>query len=56
MSDEALSELATAAGLLPEWEDADGVAHIVLEVTDTGTPQLTSYRRIVLRVRSLTGE
>ncbi len=30
----------------------DGVAHIILEVTDEGSPRLTSYRRIVLRVRS----
>ena len=29
MSDLPLVELATAAGLLPEWEDADGVAHVV---------------------------
>ncbi len=28
----------------------EGVAHIILEVTDDGTPQLTSYRRIVLHV------
>jgi hypothetical protein len=30
----------------------DGVAHIILEVTDDGSPQLTSYRRIVLHVRA----
>jgi hypothetical protein len=34
----------------------DGVAHIILEVTDTETPQLTSYRRIILRVQSKAGE
>jgi len=34
----------------------DGVAHRVLEVTDNGTPQLTSYRRIVVHVASQTGE
>jgi hypothetical protein len=28
----------------------DGVAHIILVVTDNGSPALTSYRRIVLRV------
>ena len=28
----------------------DGVAHIILAVTDDGSPQLTSYRRIILRV------
>ncbi|HEY2470397.1 MAG TPA: nucleoside hydrolase-like domain-containing protein [Terracidiphilus sp.] len=29
----------------------DGVAHVILAVTDKGTPQLTSYRRVILRVR-----
>jgi hypothetical protein len=28
----------------------NGVAHIILEVTDDGTPPLTSYRRIILHV------
>jgi hypothetical protein len=28
-----------------------GEAHIILAVTDTGTPSLTSYRRILLRVK-----
>jgi hypothetical protein len=28
----------------------EGVAHIILEVTDDGSPRLTSYRRIVMRV------
>ena len=30
----------------------EGIAHIILEVTDEGSPRLTSYRRIVLRVRA----
>ena len=29
-----------------------GVAHIILAVTDDGSPSLTSYRRIVLEVRA----
>jgi hypothetical protein len=29
-----------------------GVAHVVLAVTDDGTPSLTSYRRVVLSVRA----
>jgi Protein of unknown function (DUF1593) len=33
----------------------EGVAHIILEVSDEGAPQLTSYRRIVLHVRPLVG-
>lgn len=28
-----------------------GVAHVILAVTDAGSPSLTSYRRVVLRVR-----
>jgi hypothetical protein len=30
----------------------EGVAHIILEVTDDGIPKLTSYRRVILRVRA----
>ena len=30
----------------------DGVAHVILAVTDDGKPQLTSYRRIILKVCS----
>ena len=29
----------------------DGVAHIILAVTDEGSPSLTSYRQIILKVR-----
>jgi hypothetical protein len=35
-------------GLIPC--KAEGVAHILLEVSDDGTPKLTSYRRVVLHV------
>jgi len=30
-------------------------AHIILEVTDSGTPALTSYRRVILNVRPAGG-
>ena len=30
----------------------DGTAHVILAVTDEGSPQLTSYRRIILRVHA----
>ena len=33
----------------------DGVAHIILAVTDEGSPSLTSYRRIILKVRAAAG-
>jgi hypothetical protein len=29
--------------------DVPGIAHVILEVTDGGTPVLTSYRRVILR-------
>jgi Cellulose-binding Sde182, nucleoside hydrolase-like domain/Cellulose-binding protein Sde0182, C-terminal domain len=32
-----------------------GTAHIILAVTDNGTPPLTSYRRVILTVRSRMG-
>jgi hypothetical protein len=40
----------------PQWMPrrtgcADGVAHIILAVTDNGSPALTSYRRVILKVR-----
>ena len=30
----------------------DGMAHVILAVTDDGSPQLTSYRRVILHVRA----
>jgi hypothetical protein len=30
----------------------DGVAHVILAVTDDGSPKLTSYRRVILRVHA----
>jgi hypothetical protein len=29
----------------------DGIAHVILAVTDDGSPRLTSYRRVILHVR-----
>ena len=33
---------------------AEGIAHIILAVTDDGSPKLTSYRRVVLTVHQTT--
>jgi len=33
-----------------------GTAHVILAVTDDGSPRLTSYRRVVLKVRAATGK
>jgi hypothetical protein len=41
--DGATSPRAAATLLVP------GIAHVILEVTDNGTPNLTSYRRVILR-------
>jgi hypothetical protein len=32
----------------------DGIAHVILAVTDEGSPRLTSYRRIILHVHAAT--
>ncbi len=32
----------------------EGLAHVILTVEDDGTPSLTSYRRVVLRIKSAT--
>jgi hypothetical protein len=44
------------AAARPKWKGggqpgAAGVAHVILAVTDDGSPPLTSYRRIILTVR-----
>lgn len=38
----------------PKCTATTGVAHVILEVTDNGSPRLTSYRRIVLNVAAAT--
>jgi hypothetical protein len=45
------------AACRPDWLPTnapcgEGVAHVILAVTDEGSPALTSYRRIVLKVRA----
>jgi hypothetical protein len=39
--------LASRASVTPK---IAGIAHVILAVTDGGTPSLTSYRRIILRI------
>jgi hypothetical protein len=41
----------TKATLVPK---APGIAHVILEVKDDGRPSLTSYRRVILNVKSAT--
>jgi hypothetical protein len=40
----AATPRATVTPLVP------GIAHVILEVTDAGTPSLTSYRRVILSI------
>jgi hypothetical protein len=55
--DSARATVTPTAACRPVWLPinapcASGVAHVILAVTDTGTPALTSYRRIILNVRA----
>jgi hypothetical protein len=34
---------------------AVGIAHVILEVEDAGTPSLTSYRRVILTLKPAAG-
>jgi hypothetical protein len=58
--DQPLAHVAIKSPCRPLWIDGllpcrgDGIAHIILEVTDDGSPTLTSYRRVILRVRANT--
>lgn len=52
----ARAVLTATATCSPNWLamgqcPAEGEAHVILAVTDSGTPPLTRYRRIILRVR-----
>jgi len=53
--DKARAVATATAACRPNWAPANrpcssGVAHIILAVTDSGSPSLTSYRRIILNV------
>ena len=56
-ADQQLANVTALSPCRPAWIPGlipcrgEGVAHIILEATDEGSPRLTSYRRIVLRVR-----
>jgi len=56
-ADGARATFTPTAACRPNWLPlgppcAAGVAHVILAVTDDGTPPLTSYRRVVLSVRA----
>lgn len=55
-SDAASTTVTATAACRPVWMPMNrpcptGIAHIILAVTDNGSPALTSYRRIILNVR-----
>ena len=54
----AKTTVTATAACRPNWIPGNrpcptGVAHIILAVTDNGLPALTSYRRVILNVRSV---
>lgn len=55
-AEQARATITPTAACRPVWRESrwpcrGGVAHVILEVTDTGEPALTSYRRVILDVR-----
>jgi hypothetical protein len=53
----AKTTVTATAACRPTWAPGTrqcpaGVAHIILAVTDSGSPSLTSYRRVILNVRA----
>jgi hypothetical protein len=55
--DTARATVTPTVACRPDWMPATtvcaaGVAHIILAVTDSGSPALTSYRRVILNVRT----
>lgn len=54
-SDGPQATVTPTAACRPDWMPgapcAGGGAHIILAVTDDGVPSLTSYGRVILRVR-----
>jgi hypothetical protein len=50
------SQATVTATARPNWlgqvaARPEGVAHVILTVTDDGSPSLTSYRRVIVKVR-----
>jgi hypothetical protein len=54
----ARASVTVIQGCRPKWIPASSescatsIAHVILAVTDLGTPRLTSYRRVILRVHA----
>jgi hypothetical protein len=57
-ADTAEAVVIATATCRPQWlpmaahRPAAGIAHIILAVTDEGSPRLTTYRRIILNVKA----
>ena len=56
-ADTAKATVTATAVCRPQWLPrgeflGNGIAHIILAVTDDGSPRLTSYRRVILTVRA----
>ena len=39
-------------GVATVMPNSPGTAHVILAVTDNGTPALTSYRRVILTIQA----
>jgi hypothetical protein len=55
-TDHSSITVTPTAACRPDWQQSNqscraGVAHVILAVTDNGTPELTSYRRVIFNVR-----
>ncbi len=55
-SDTAKATITPTAACRPVWIGSPrrcegGTAHVILEVTDDGSPKLTSYRRVIVKVK-----
>ena len=61
-TDTAVATVTPSAACRPKWLpmgppcDGTGTAHIILAVTDDGSPKLTSYRRVILTVHPPSGK
>ena len=56
-ADTAVVTVTPTATCRPNWLNragscATGTAHLILAVTDEGSPRLTSYRRVILNIRA----
>jgi hypothetical protein len=58
-ADRSSATVTATATCRPRWNQrkpkcpAQGIAHVILEVTDSGKPRLTTYRRVILTIGAI---